>query len=186
MKNRQKNIAVILLAAGVARRFGSNKLLAELRGKALVQHAAQRLEGLGAMFKVAAVSSRYHRELLPYFDSGWSIAVQTDDKSEPWDSLQLALQKLDLDSVSGVLVHLADMPYIMDGYFEQMLSSGGSVVSRIDAQTTPPFYLQKSDFCCLSKTNKLLKDKLRCLPFLQASKQSLRDVDREQDLLNLI
>ena len=47
-----RKYAVIVLAAGKASRFGSNKLLADVQGKPLYRHMLDKLVGLGAFPRI--------------------------------------------------------------------------------------------------------------------------------------
>ena len=185
MLEAPKKLAVVLLAGGVSKRFGSNKLVAEVQGMPLVSTAIRLLESQMPVQKIAIVSSIYHGELQTYFDPSWQVAIQSDSDSQPWDSLQLAKALLNQKDVSSVLVHLADMPHVSETYLQKMACSQKSLVSRIAGQTTPPFVLVGKDRQWLDDSRKDFRNALAGLKHIEAEPGLFRDIDTKEDVVGL-
>lgn len=136
--------AVILLASGLSRRYGRrNKLLEDLNGKSLMEHAAGVLAGLDALAKIAvcpsdnpALGERLHDRFIialnkkPKFGLGYSISA----------GVRVAMQF----KPDAVLLCMADMPFIEpDLLYELVGSLGGTeainiVHSGSDGGSRPP------------------------------------------------
>lgn len=101
------NLAAIVLAAGTARRFGSDKLSARFMGRPLVQHAIQaaRAAPVGRVIVVAA----------PALDIGtWDGSPPLDIMRVRSNALSTSL-KTGVDAArgaDGVFIFLGDMPLI--------------------------------------------------------------------------
>lgn len=131
-------MALILLAAGRSRRFGdTNKLKADLGGVALGLHAARRLTRLPWRQKWAVVACGELRDAYAMLD--FEI-VSPSAGAGMGDNLALAAQRV--EGCTGVLVCLADMPFVPLTHIEALLRALGAdvsiVVSAADAIKGPP------------------------------------------------
>lgn len=104
-------ISAIVLAAGLARRFGSGKTLAKHQGKALVRHVvdAVSVPEVSDVLVVAAAPATGFADVL----AGSRARVVTNDRSDAGmsRSLQTGLDALD-PATQAVIIALADQPTI--------------------------------------------------------------------------
>ncbi|EZQ10841.1 4-diphosphocytidyl-2C-methyl-D-erythritol kinase [Candidatus Acidianus copahuensis] len=97
-------IGAVILAAGEGKRFGSNKLLANIKGKVVVQYVldAVNMERVIVVGKYAKDLVEVIKNDVVIYNPRWSEGIST--------SLKLGIRFfLDYD---GVLVALGDMPFI--------------------------------------------------------------------------
>lgn len=123
------DIAVLLLAAGQSKRFGSDKLLAPLGGTPVALHAARRLAELGTGWRIAVC-----REASPLAEAlaalGFEIVVNPDPARGLSSSLALGIERAESVGASAALVALGDMPFVSPDHL-------GALLSAFDPATTP-------------------------------------------------
>lgn len=137
--------AVLLLAAGLSRRFGDrNKLLVAYRGRALVAHAAEAARSLGATQLVATVSDPAVARVLQGFDCL--------DLPEPergmGHSLALGARHVLESGAEGCLVLLGDMPCVSTAHLLAVIEAGrhqGVAASLADGVRMPPAWFSRSE-----------------------------------------
>ncbi len=101
-------ISAIVLAAGLARRFGSAKPLALYAGQALVRHVVERFTGFDVIVVLPAPAADYHAALAGTRTRQVINERPSDGLSS---SLQVGLAALD-PRTQAVLIALADQPTI--------------------------------------------------------------------------
>ena len=131
-------MAIVLLAAGNARRFGSDKLMADFEGAPLGSHAAHALIGIESAAHVAvcqpkaAIAEQYARlgfdiEENPYPDDGLS------------GSLHLAVEAAARTNAQALLVVLADMPFVHASHIDALITAcTDDVVASFDGDKPMP------------------------------------------------
>lgn len=95
------DMGCVVMASGLGRRFGGNKLLAELHGKPLVRHA---LDTAGAVFANTVVVTRY-REVAALHDR-----AVLHDLPHRSDTVRLGLEAL--EAVDGCVFLPGDQPFV--------------------------------------------------------------------------
>ena len=108
----------VVLAAGSGRRFGSNKLVATLRGRPLVSQTLEQLTGArrsGLLAGVVIVTAAGDRAVLHAIAQSGSVLVENPDPASGMGrSLQLGVRRLDDPPVEpmaeAALIVLADQP----------------------------------------------------------------------------
>mgnify|MGYP000134848450 CR=1 FL=1 len=126
MRKTDESIAVVILAAGEARRFGSPKQLAVWNGLPLLQAPINLVRGLG--FKPWVALGAHRVEILECADlnfedckiievNDWAIGLSVSIKA----SLK-ALQKQD-EEVKGVIFLLADQPLLSTADLDKLLQA---------------------------------------------------------------
>lgn len=101
----------ILLAAGRAQRFGSQKLLARLPdGRHVVEASAANL--LAALGRVIAVTGRDARLMRVLDDCGCQVVVNEDALDGMGTSIAAGVRASEVDNPEGWIVALGDMPYL--------------------------------------------------------------------------
>jgi molybdenum cofactor cytidylyltransferase len=160
---RETSVAILLLAAGKASRMGPSghhKLLAEFEGVPMIRSSAEAALGAGAD-SVITVTGHRKAEIRTALD-GLDIAfADNDDHASGMASSLIAGLDAIGPAVDGVLVMLADMPFVTTGDLAAMISAfraqGGKAVIRAvsDGRRGNPVILPRAVF---SKVRKLEGD----------------------------
>lgn len=99
----------ILLAAGASRRFGAaNKLLAPLKGRPLVTHAADALRATGLDHLIVVVRSEEVADQMPGFDP---VIPDAADPTQS-DSLRAGIARAEAMGAQRAVIVLGDMPFV--------------------------------------------------------------------------
>lgn len=109
------DIAVILLAAGRASRFGGGKLAADLAGKPVALHVGERLTAMSFARKVLVCSPA-----TPHID-GFE-RIEFDPPGAPL-SRSIATGITAVSGTGAALIALADMPLVPTDHFERLIEA---------------------------------------------------------------
>ena len=146
MTEPAKAVAGVILAAGEARRFGAQKLLAPLGGRALVQHvigAANASTLTDVVLVVGADADRIARIAM-----GRARLVRNPDYATGQaSSLQAGLRAV-ASEIDAAVVLLGDVPGVtsalVDALITKQRESGAiAVISRWNGRRTPPALLHR-------------------------------------------
>lgn len=122
---KSTDMSLILLAAGHSRRFGdADKLMTDLGGRLLGLHVAQRVSEMRWRQKLAVVASDGLRDGLMALGFETITAVSDAGMGD-----NLALAARHVDSAAGVLVCLADMPFVPLPHIETLLRALGDGIT---------------------------------------------------------
>lgn len=114
-------LAVIVLAAGVSRRFGAaNKLLQPLQGQPLLMHVLQLAKQIPAS-QYCAVCSKETAPLAS--DNGWQVVINPQPEQGQSSSLRLGLSAC-RDS-DGCLFLLGDQPFVTLETLQKLIAAFG-------------------------------------------------------------
>ena len=103
-----KKISIVITASGHAKRFGSNKLLADLNGKPVIQYTFEAIPG--RIEKTIVVA--WDREILDLAESFGFTGVYNDDKTDdPSITVKLGMENLPHDT-DGCMLLVADQPLL--------------------------------------------------------------------------
>lgn len=177
-------LAIIILAAGHSKRFGTNdKLLAQLKGQALAQYTANTIRKIKSDLKIAVVSNPKVAHIFDEFD----IVHNHGDQSS---SLKAGLTHAMDNQMDKILICLADMPFINHKTIESLIDksnlhpiaacSDGSKISVPAVFNNTAF----ADILALSGdkgAGKLIKP-LSADAIVQVDKTTLLDIDSPQSL----
>jgi molybdenum cofactor cytidylyltransferase len=180
----------IIMASGVGRRFGSNKLLAELDGMPLVQHVLLATDGL---FERRVVVAR-HAEVAKLCQAGGVRAIEHDEPRRN-DTVRLGMQAM--EGCDTVAFFQGDQPLISGETIARLLRAAENEpesIWRASFQGTPgaPVLFPTWAFpelCNLPDGKgggfvaKAHEDRVRLVE--AASAWELRDVDTVEDLHEL-
>jgi molybdenum cofactor cytidylyltransferase len=180
------NIAVALLAAGQGKRFGGDKLSAELDGVPLGLRTAGILAdiGFGYMFAVCKDAS------LTSDLTGLGFHILHNDMPDMGQShsLHIAVRAAQQTSVQALLVCLADMPFVTAAHIANIIAKAnkhdGIIASHNGTRAMPPALFPRSRWPQLLNTKgdagarSLLVDALH----IKAPPQTLIDIDTAPDL----
>jgi molybdenum cofactor cytidylyltransferase len=181
-------VAVLLLAAGKSERFGADKLLACIDGVPIAMHAARRLASLGSGWRIAVC--RDESPLIAELSGlGFQIIVNREPERGLSSSLALGAERAQFLGAHGLLVGLADMPFVGRDHFEKLLSAFDDIVRPVVASDAlgiamPPAIFGAAYFSGLQElrgdqgARHILADAYR----VAADPRELADIDRPDDL----
>jgi molybdenum cofactor cytidylyltransferase len=139
-------IGGVILAAGEARRFGSQKLLAPIDGRPLVQRVIDAANASSLEDVVLVVGTD---DLVAHLDVGRTRVVRNGDPARGLaSSLQVGLRALD-GELHAALVLLGDVPGVTTGLIDELVARGrdtraSAVVSVWQGRRSPPVVLHRS------------------------------------------
>ena len=148
---RDGRVAAIVLAAGLSRRLGRNKLLAEIDGEPLVRRAARR--ALEAGLDPVLVVVGHERERTEAALAGLDCRPVFNPRYEEdgrTGSLRTGIVAVP-DDAAGAMVILADMPRVEAASMRELLSAFRAgreplVVSRYGDVLAPPMLYDRGLF----------------------------------------
>ncbi len=187
-------VNAVVLASGASNRFGSaDKLLAPLGGKPITQHVGECIASTGIKHRylVAPRNAQRLHNLFQSFD--FKIVVNPEPESGQGSSLAIGARTALAENSSGVLVCLADMPFIT----LELLSNLGAMIGANNAaicatkgrRITPPALFSEETAYKLEALSgdlgaKNLVQKLECVARLETDPAILQDIDTPEDLVN--
>lgn len=135
-----KDIAVILLASGQSRRFGTDKLLADLCGRPVLIYAAETAASLsfGGYFAVTGGSEERAKRLIT---AGFTTFTNPSPGDGQGSSLAIGASQVIAAGYKYALIMLADMPLVSAAHLQTLISrktAGESVMSSAAGMLMPP------------------------------------------------
>lgn len=134
-----KGVAIVLLAAGNARRFGADKLIVEFEGAPLGARVAHELVSIAAAAHFAvcqpdAIIAAHYKRL------GFDIVDNPNPGIGLSGSLHLAVEAALRTEAQALLIALADMPFVQAAHVETLIAAcSENVVASFDGhQPMPP------------------------------------------------
>lgn len=179
------DVAIAVLAAGNARRFGSDKLMAQLDGVPLGLLVAQRLATLPSAGHIA-VCQPGAAIAAHYVKLGYALVENPDADQGLSGSLHLAVEAARDLHAKALLIVLADMPFVDANHVQRLISvCDGDVIASSDGkQNMPPAIFPRSIWPQLLATSgdSGARDILALAQILVAPEGTLRDIDTPDDL----
>lgn len=180
----------ILLAAGASRRFGpEDKLLAPLRGEALVLHAVRALQTLRLDRLVAITSSPAVEAVLAPLMECHAIEAEQPLSASFLAALALAAGDAGFFADGGkLLIALGDMPGITATSLQSLLALPGSGAASFGGVRMPPVVLDPADMAMAREGvagDRGARGFLASLPetaLVPLTAAEAQDVDRPEDL----
>jgi len=112
--------ALILLAAGLSERFGTeNKLLAELDGKPMVQHVMDAAKGINYEHRLAVTSDSSDIQNICK-SNGYNIILNDTPERGQGRSISLGTKRAVDLGANSVCILLGDMPFIAAKHLEDL------------------------------------------------------------------
>jgi molybdenum cofactor cytidylyltransferase len=180
-----KKVAIVVLAAGHARRFGSDKLMANLDGVPLGVRVAGALTGIDAAahFAVCKPGAAIARH---YADLGYAIVENPNADLGLSASLHLAVGAAAKIQAQALLIALADMPFLVASHINALMAAcDDDIIASTDGtQAMPPAIFPRSTWSLLldTKGDAGARQILSQARSLAAPMGSLRDIDTPDDL----
>lgn len=183
-----KDIAIAILAAGNGRRFGSDKVMAELDGAPLGVRAARALAQVDATAHFAVCQPE--AAITPHYAQlGYRIVGNPRADLGLSGSLHLVVEAAAQTGAQALLIALADMPFVPASHVEALIAAcDGEIIQSSDGnQSMPPAIFPRSMWPLLLETkgDAGARQILMHASTLTAPTGSLRDIDTPDDLAAL-
>jgi molybdenum cofactor cytidylyltransferase len=184
-------IACVLLAAGAATRFGGGKLSYRLDGAYLGLHAAQTLASIGFGRLIAVCNPADQALCDAYVELGFEIVSNDQPENGQSQSLRLGIEALAKRETKGVMVALADMPFITVNHCNALLTAFEksdelqAIASFNGTAALPPAIFPASAYAALSTlagdqgARYFLNDAVQVI----GDADMLADIDQPEDLI---
>ncbi|MFN3211580.1 MAG: NTP transferase domain-containing protein [Henriciella sp.] len=149
----RQNTAVILLAAGASSRFEEgDKLLADLNGKSVLEHASTvaATTAYAAKLAITPGSGSKRSDLLQ--TQGWEIVGNPDHRNGQASSLRCGLDKIKHNKdIDQVILLLGDMPHVPSSHLKDMLTLAEqnrvtAIMSDCEGVLCPPALFKRVHF----------------------------------------
>lgn len=128
--------AAVVMASGYGKRFGSNKLLAEINGKFMSEYIMESLKSSDSDYTV--VVSRDEPVLALAEQYGLTPIYNDDAENNPAYTIRLGVSAC--SSFDGCMLCVADQPYLTAGSINKLIetfSRNGDKICRLSWQGTP-------------------------------------------------
>lgn len=131
--SEKANIPVVVLSGGLSSRFGSNKAVAKLDGKRLIDHLIERLS-LQTSAPIVINAPDENTYGLPRNDF---IADQVGDSLGPLAGIHAALTWAEQHGYESVCTTPVDTPFVPPNFVSLMTSVRGPVIATFAGKTHP-------------------------------------------------
>jgi molybdenum cofactor cytidylyltransferase len=147
-------IVAVVPAAGLARRFGGDKLLAPWRGKPLAAHIADTLAEVDVQRRIAVCPQGNEARARLFSERGFEIVWNGEPESGLGPSLALGTRRAIELGAGAMLVCLADMPAVTSQHLQRLIDAlepDGAVASDANGVRTPPVIFSAAHLPGLTK-----------------------------------
>lgn len=180
---RVDEVAVAILAAGQGRRFGSDKLLVPIDGVPMGLHIARKMGSIdfAERFAVCSAGSPLADQIAPF---GFQTLWNEDPARGQASSLQIAVRAAEATAAQGLLLVLADMPFVTAEHILSVIETGGFAASHDGTAVMPPVLFPRAMWSLLSAAqgDRGARPLLSGALWIQAPPSELRDIDVADDL----
>jgi len=177
------DIAVAVLAAGQSRRFGSDKLMADLGGIPLGTHIARTLAsmGFGWRFAVCQKGAALARN---FEDLNFEVIENAAPATGQAHSLHIAVGAAERTAAKALLVTLADMPFVSQSHLLAIAGGAGLTASSNGRVSMPPALFPRAFWPALrtAEGDQGARILLRETRLILAPSEEPRDIDLADDL----
>ncbi len=187
--------AIVLLASGLSRRFGwGDKLMAPLRGRPLLDHAASEISELQPLARIAVCPSN-RSSIAERLADRFVIAVNKKPSEGLGTSIAVGAQVAQQFKPDAVIFCMADMPFVEQELLHKLIGEiggqGGVQIAHAGGQdgVRPPTAFHASCLPFLQELDgddgakRLLSDSRFRVQAVEAPKAMLMDIDTKEDLL---
>lgn len=181
----ERTVAVVL-AAGLSRRFGADKLLHRLGDKPLGAHIADTLATIPFAGRIAICPTGNARRARLFAARGFELIVNDDPQRGMGTSLSLGAARAMAMDADAMLVCLADVPYVTSSHLVAVVEALGpaeAAASRTLGMRGPPAAFSRSLFAQLAELSgdTGAKHLLRSATLVDAAPETMRDFDTLDD-----
>ncbi len=187
------NIALAILAAGTASRFGGGKLEARLGDDMVGVVAARRLAGVQFVTRLAICNPADARLVGAFAALGFTIIDNEDPAAGLSRSIALAAEAAFAYGADGLMIALADMPNVSVSHIDAMIDAFAadgnrrSVATSCAGAVSPPVLFAASDFAALIGLSGQAgaKAMLSRATLIEADAWAVADIDTRDDLARI-
>lgn len=143
------SIALILLASGLSRRFGGDKLMADYKGAPLLSHAAQLGTGLPITHRFGVVGRGQHERRTLLEGNGYETIQNAAPETGQASSLILGIKTAKAAGANGAIILLGDMPDVPAEHIQRLAEkskSADAIMTNAGDILSPPAYFPASLF----------------------------------------
>lgn len=191
-RNETSAYGCVIMASGLGKRFGGDKLMAQLLGKPMIQYVIEATEGL---FDCRVVVTR--NEKVKAWCEERKIPVVFHELPDRNDTIRLGVEEIEKrqeGEIRGCVFCPADMPFVNHESIKQMLLKAGKQTSQIvrmscQEEVGAPVLFGRDYFEQLKTLPKkkggseIIRENKDKLLFVEAqSEKELWDVDTKEDL----
>lgn len=179
-----RRIVAVVLAAGLASRFGGDKLIYPYRGKPLAAHIADTLASLSLDHRIAIAAPAHPARRTLFEERGFEVLDNPDPGRGMASSLALAAGRAIGLDVDAMLVCLADMPDVTVEHLLRIIRTDvDAVTTESNGVRSPPAVFGRSLLPQLTTLtgDKGAREQLRAAATVTASPQMVRDFDTPED-----
>jgi molybdenum cofactor cytidylyltransferase len=182
------NIALAVLAAGRASRFGGRKLEAAIDGVMIGTMTAARLAGFDFSARLVVVDPAHIALINQFAALGFTPIANDQPDAGLSCSVSLAAQAAQSSDADALLICLADMPNITSEHIAAMASAFGDapqvIASSVQGVAMPPALFPRAHFARLAALSgsEGAKPMLAGAMLIEADAWSMADVDTVDDL----
>lgn len=181
-----ESIVAVVLAAGLATRFGGDKLLHPYAGKPLAAHIADTLVAMPLAYRLAIVPPAPLTRGKLFGERGFELVTNPDPRAGMGSSLALGARRATELGADALLVCLADMPNITAEHLRALIAASATndvVATGFDASRGPPVIFASRLFPELATLSgdHGAKHLLATATLIRASSELARDFDTPTD-----
>lgn len=123
MKERNKKIGIVILAAGGSGRFGKPKQLLQFDGKTLIRRAVETALNSKSDSVLAVLGSNFDLIKKEIKDLNCKIVFNPNWQNGLSSSIKTGLEKIieNAPEISAVIFALCDQPFIESGHFDSLI-----------------------------------------------------------------
>jgi molybdenum cofactor cytidylyltransferase len=179
-------VIAVVLAAGEASRFGSDKLFHPLNGRPLAAHIADTLAALPLSRRFAVCPLGLAERSAIFTSRGFDVIENVSPEHGMGSSLALGARRAIQFGAQAMLVCLADMPHITASHLEQLIATGhtADVVATIAGgiRTPPAIFARHLLSQLAARTgDRGARDLIQGAATIEASTELMRDYDTRAD-----
>ena len=187
-------VAILLLASGLSRRFDAgNKLTARFGKRALAEYAALTAAKFPACARYAVVAENDSPVIALFEQAGLSNVLNPAPEAGQGASLSLGVNAIKASGAEAILVMLADMPFVSEQILGQLCDSLGTAEAAIccaGEKRSPPVLFRKALFDQLASLRgdegaRVLMKQLPQVALCPVDEAVLQDIDTAEVLQRL-
>ena len=195
---KRPKTAYILLAAGQSSRFATgDKLLADLDGFPVLEHAGRQVEMTAEDVRYAVVRTEDVQRSKVLEELGWTVLTNPDAEQGQSTSLTRAIDVvMEHADIDQAVILLGDMPRINPEHISSLLEAAKredvtAIMSRTGALLSPPALFKREHFDSLAKltgdqgAKRLFNAIETGTVTLEIDEESAQDVDTVADLARI-
>lgn len=150
--------ALIILAAGLSRRFGDeDKLLAMVGHKPLAQHVTDALAPFAFSARYVVIGADAPQRLDVF--KGYTAIINDAPHDGQWRSLRLGAKAALAGGASRALIALSDMPLVPASHYRALIDAKCSAMTAVNGVSQPPALFTVDDLEALSQLSSGQKGK---------------------------